>query len=449
MTEQEKRLAIHGGEKSVPSLGSSRPKVGVEEIMELLDLWPIGPERKRRIGDILAEEEADTLRPMAGPHLFRYYGPTESKVQQAEQAFAEAMGAQYVLGVNSCTSALIAALVACGVGPGDEVIVPGYTFFASASAAVVAKAIPVIAEVDESLTLDPDDLERKITKHTKAVIPVHMRGTGCDMDRVMAVAQKHGLRVIEDVAQACGASFQGKRLGTFGDCGCFSLDFYKIITSGEGGFITTDDERLYVRAQSYHDTAACWRPDRYARERMPGELFCGENYRMSELQGAVALAQVRRLDERLDRMRANQRRMLSGIERIAGLSFRKLPDPEGDAAVCVGLFCPDVETTKRVIPALQAEGIVAGGIYDATVRDWHIYTNWEHILERKTPTEEGCPYTCPYYKGDLPEYAADMCPRTLDLLSRSVHVAVSSDYTPEVCDRIAEGINKVMRVYLR
>jgi len=264
MTEQEKRLAVNGGKKAVPSLGPTRPKVGVEEIMELLDLWPIGPERKRRIGDILAEEE------MAGPHLFRYYGPTASKVQQAEQAFAETMGAQYVLGVNSCTSALIAALVACGVGPGDEVIVPGYTFFASASAAVVAKAIPVIAEVDESLTLDPEDLERKITKHTKAVIPVHMRGTGCDMDRVMAVAKKHDLRVIEDVAQACGASFKGKRLGTFGDCGCFSLDFYKIITSGEGGFITTDDERLYVLAESYHDRAACWRPVRYARVGLPG-----------------------------------------------------------------------------------------------------------------------------------------------------------------------------------
>lgn len=436
-------LAINGGPKAVKSLGPSQPKVGIEEILELLDLWHISPEAKRKIEETLQVEKGNKA-----PHLFRYYGTTPSKVRQLEEEFARLMDVPYALGVNSCTSALIAALVACGVGPGCEVIVPGYTFFASAAAVVVAKAIPVIAEVDDSLTLDPNDFENKITDRTKAVVPVHMRGMCCDMDAIMEIANKYNLKVIEDVAQACGGSFKGKRLGTFGDAGCFSLDFYKIITSGEGGLIITRDEWIYIRAQSYHDTAACWRPDRFGRERMPGELFAGENYRMSELQGAVALAQLRRLDALLTKMRSNKNRIKAGIHKINGLEFRKAPDAEGDTAICLVMYLPDVETTKKAIKAMQAEGVPAGGIYDATVRDWHIYSNWEHILEKKTATNDGCPYSCPYYEGSLPTYSVDMCPHTLDLLSRSVHIDISPDYTPQECDAIVEGINKVVQAYL-
>ena len=157
------------------------------------------------------------------------------------------------------------------------------------------KRQPVIAEVDDSLTLDPVDFENKITDRTKAVIVVHMRGVPCDMDRIMAIAKKHNIAVIEDVAQAIGGTYKGKPLGSFGDMGCFSLQFHKIITSGEGGLITTDDELLSDRAKAYHDTAACWRPERFAPPRYEGEVFPGVNFRMSELAGAVALAQLGKL----------------------------------------------------------------------------------------------------------------------------------------------------------
>ena len=205
-------------------------------------MFPGGTE----IGD---EEKKQVMEVLDRKYLFRYYGPEEypSKVRELETTFAQKVGARYALGVNSCTSALITALVACGVGPGDEVILPGYTFFATCAAVVAAKAIPVIAEVDETLTLDPDDVEKKITASTKAIMPVHMRGVPCNMDRLMAIAHKHNLAVIEDVAQAAGGTYRGKHLGTFGDCGCFSFQYHKIITAGEGGMVVTNNERLYDR----------------------------------------------------------------------------------------------------------------------------------------------------------------------------------------------------------
>jgi dTDP-4-amino-4,6-dideoxygalactose transaminase len=271
------------------SVGPYTSKIHKEELLELLDLWEFGPGVKEKIGAVI-EADAEHLK---GPHLFRYYNPRPSKVAAAERAFAEFVGAKHVLAVNSCTSALIASVRALGIGMGDEVIVPAYTFFASAAAVGVSNAIPVIADVDDTLTLDPKDVERKITPRTRAIIVVHMRGKPAQMDELMALAARHKLALIEDVAQAAGGSYKGRMLGSLGTLGCFSFDYYKILNSGEGGFLVTNDEWLSTRAQSWHDCAACWRPDRFASERREGELFCGENYRMSELQGAVALAQIR------------------------------------------------------------------------------------------------------------------------------------------------------------
>jgi dTDP-4-amino-4,6-dideoxygalactose transaminase len=338
-------------------------------------------------------------------------------------------------------------MVACEVGPGKEVIVPGYTFFATCAAVVVAKAIPVIAEVDESLGLDPNDVADKITDNTVAIAPVHMAGMPCHMEALMQVAHDRKLRVIEDVAQAGGGSYKGQLLGTFGDMGCFSLDFYKTFVSGEGGAIITDDEWLYTRAQSYHDTAACWRPDRYAKERAPGELFCGENYRLSELQGAVALAQLRKLPERIKAWRRNKQRILKQIEWRDGVSPQPSHDPEGEAAYTLTFFASSEPLAKRISEALAAEGVGAGGVYSSGVRDWHCYRFWEHILERKTATAEGCPFTCPYHDAPLPEYSPQMCPRTLDLLARAVRIAIAEWWTASDCDLIVAAINKVLRAY--
>lgn len=400
--------------------------------------------------EIGEEEKREVLEVLERKYLFRYYGPKEfpSKVAEFEKAFAEKMGAKYALAVNSCTSALISALVAVGVGPGCEVIVPGYTFFASCAAVIAAKAIPVIAEVDDSLTLDPADFERKITPRTKAVIPVHMRGVPCDMNSIMKIARKHNLAVVEDVAQANGGSYRGKKLGTFGDCGAYSLQYHKIITAGEGGVVTTDYPLLYDRLQAYHDTAACWRPDRFGLPRYKGEVFPGVNFRMAEIIGAISLAQLRKLDDLIARMRANKARIKSGIRDIKNIHFRRLNDPEGDTAICLIFFLPDSEITKKFVEALRAEGVEAGGIYNAGIPDWHIYAHWKHIIDKVTATPEGCPYTCPYYKGPAPEYTEDMCPKTLDYLSRSVHIDIPPQLTEEDCDLIAEAIRKVVDVLL-
>ena len=367
-------LASEGGPKAVTKLGPFPSKLGREELWELIDLWEFSPDNKQRIKEIL-EHEAN----IEGPHLFRYYNPKPSRVAAAEEAMRELIGTKYCLAVNSCTSALIASYRALGIGAGDEVIVPAYTFFASAAGVAACNGIPVIAEVDDSLTLDPEAAERAMTRRTKAIVVVHMRGAAGQMDALLDLAKRKGLPLVEDVAQAGGGSFQGKRLGSIGAMGCFSFDHYKVMSSGEGGFVTTDDEWLYTRAQSWHDTAACWRPDRFARERREGELFAGENYRMSELQGAVAIAQIRKTDGMLAGYRRARDLILAGIDKFPGLRFRRLTDPAGDTAICLIMFLPNPDVTRRAIEELHAEGVPAGGVYDSKVRDWHIYTYWEHM----------------------------------------------------------------------
>lgn len=425
MNEVTEKLAINGGPKAKTTPSIPMYPGGLE----------IGEEEKREVMEVLDRK-----------YLFRYYGPEEypSKVAELERRFAERTGAKNCLALNSCTSALISALVAVGVGPGDEVIVNGYTFFASCAAIVAARAIPVICEIDESMTMDPADLQRKITSHTKAVIAVHMRGAPCDMDAITSICRKHDLRLIEDCAQACGGSYRGKALGTFGDIGCFSFQYHKIITAGEGGACITDDDRLYDRLMGYHDTAACWRPDRFGGERYEGELFCGVNYRMSELTGAVMLAQLGKLERLLAAMRSNKQRIKEQISDLKGITLRRLNDPAGDTAICLMFMLDDAAAVSAFVDALKAEGVDAAGVFDKGIPDWHIYSHWKHVIDRATPTPDGCPYTCPHYKGDAPEsYSADMCPRTNEILSHTVHIDIPSQLTTEDCDMIANGIRKV------
>ena len=418
------RLAINGGAKAKTTPNYPMYPGGLE----------IGEEEKKQVMEVLDRK-----------YLFRYYGPENhpSKVREFELKFAEKVGAKYALAVNSCTSALISAMVACGVGPGDEVIVTGYTFFASCASIVAAKAIPIVVEIDETLTMDPSDIEKKITPATKAILVVHMRGVPCDMDKIMAIAKEHNLIVIEDVAQALGGTYKGKFLGTFGDCGCYSFQYHKIITAGEGGMIVTNDERLYDRCMSYHDTAACWRPDRFAEQRYEGELFCGVNYRMSELTGAVLLAQLGKLDRLLSLMRRNQKVIIDQIKDTKGIKLRPVNDPEGDVGICIMFYLNDKDKVQDFAEALKAEGVNAAGVFNSGIPDWHIYAHWKHVLEQKTPTTEGCPWTCPYHKGEPVEYSNDMNPKTLEYLGRVIHLDIPAQMSIEDCNMIAKAINKV------
>ncbi|MBT3320580.1 MAG: DegT/DnrJ/EryC1/StrS family aminotransferase [Clostridia bacterium] len=422
-----KKLAINGGAKAKTTPNFPMYPGGLE----------IGEEEKQQVMEVLDRK-----------YLFRYYGPEEypSKVRALETMFAGKADSKYALAVTSCTAALITSLVACGIGPGDEVIVTGYTFFASCASIVAANAIPVICEIDETLTMDPRDVEKKITPSTKAIMVVHMRGVPCDMDAIMAIAKKHDLKVIEDCAQAVGGTYKGKFLGTIGDCGCYSFQYHKTITAGEGGMIVTQDERLYDRCMGYHDTAACWRPDRFAEQRYEGELFVGVNFRMSELIGAVMIAQLNKLDSLLSLMRRNQKIIIDGIINTKGIEVRPRNDDDGDTGICLMFYLDTHEKVSPFVEALKAEGVGAAGVFDSGIPDWHIYAHWKHIVKKKSATVKEWPWSSAFYKGNV-EYSEDMNPKTLELLGRIVHLDIPSQMSEKDCEMIAEAINKVAAVF--
>src|SRR6266487_389771 len=344
-------------------------------------------------------------RVIESKNLFRYYGVGDGpdEVVSFEREFAEHMGVKHALCVNAGSSALICALIGAGVVEGDEVIVPAYTWNATPNAVLASRALPVLAEVDESLTLDPADVERKITPRMRAILPVHMRGAPAAMDELVAIAKKHELVLIEDVCQAAGATYRGRRLGTFGDAGAFSLQFNKIITTGEGGVMITDRDDLYELAIDVHDCAGSVRRD----AGLP--RFPGWNFRASELIGAVARVQLTRLDGLLERMRANHAQLSEEVAALPGLTLRSPNDEGGDAGIALIAFTQSAALAREATAALQAEGVLATQIYSPDVIDLHVYPYWQPVLDAISSAGE-----------PLPD-----CPRTLDLLGRTVHVDVS------------------------
>lgn len=417
----------------------SYKKFSTDELMEVIGVFNVSPETQAQIRNLL---DRDPVQPDAG-NFFRYYNPN-SRTDRFEKMVCEKTGARYALAVNSGTSALIAAMVAAEIGPGDEVIVPAYTFFASASAVVVAKAIPVITEIDETLTLDPAAVEKNITPKTKAILPVHMLGLPSKMNELRAIAAKHKIKIIEDTAQAFGGKYKGRYLGTLGDIGCISLDAYKVIATGEGGLVLTNDEWLYTRAQSWHDAAACWRPDRYARERKPGELFCGENYRMPELCAAVGIAQIRKLDAINAATRAVWKQLRAEVKLPACAKWVESNDPDGVCGYSLGML---FDTQDQAVKAIKAD-IGLGGLASNAqgVRDWHVYWSWEHILEQKSVTREGCPFTCPHV-GKRPTYTTDMCPQTKNIMLRlattRITPAYDADWATQFAGQLSVNLKKL------
>ena len=233
---------------------------------------------------------------------------------------------KHALATTSGSASLIVSLLALGIGPGDEVIVPAYTFVATYSSVIFTGAMPVLAEIDESLNLDPGGIEKRITSRTRAILPVHMLGNACDMEPILRIAKRHGLAVLEDACQALGGSYHGKRLGCIGEIGAFSLNVFKTITAGDGGSVVTDDEALYTRAFALHDQGHT--PHRTGVQ-VGERSILGMNFRMNELTGAVALAQLRKLDGILATLRGKKAKFKERITGIPGTHFRKLNDPDG------------------------------------------------------------------------------------------------------------------------
>jgi dTDP-4-amino-4,6-dideoxygalactose transaminase len=365
------------------------------------------------IGD---EEIAEVLDVLRSRRLSRYGPDDESfpaKVRSFEEAVAREAGARFALALNAGSSGLFVALLALGIGPGDEVIVPGFTFVATISAVVYARATPVLAEIDSTFNLDPDDVEARITPRTRAIIAVHMLGNPARLAELRAVADRHGLALIEDAAQAFGATYRGRWLGTYGDVGVYSFNEYKTITCGDGGMVVTNDEGLYRRCFAIHDQGHS--PLRRGIE-IGARPFLGLNFRMTELEGAVLLAQLRKLPMIRARLRANRDLVRSIIAELPRLEFRELPDPEGDLATHLVVSFPDAAIAKSVTRELGAITLDHSG--------WHVYSEMEHVLARRTPTGRGCPFDCPCRAGDGPLYRRGMLPRTDELLGRSMSFAI-------------------------
>lgn len=379
-----------------------------------------------------AEEREAVLEVIESQSLFRYYGPQLlNKTEAFEAAFAEQTGTTWALGVSSGTAALRVALMALGVGPGDEVIVPCYTFVATIGAVVQCGAVPVFADLDESFNIDPVDLERRITPYTKAVVPVHFSGVPSRMDEIMAVCRPRGIYVLEDVAQAAGSSYKGRRTGSIGDIGSYSFQLNKIITAGEGGAVTTSDPQLIENAIRFHDQGF-WRG-----KWDEGQIF-GENYRMGELTAAVMLEQLKKLDTILDNMRARKNRILSQIGSANKVTFRDRVDPEGDAGNSITWICGSKEEAKEFIRLLNAENVTCGQPYGGQV----VYMAWPQVREKRTINPKSSPWNNPFYKGNA-AYEPGLCPRAEDLVSRAVWVGVMPTLTETDADQVAEGFLKV------
>jgi len=373
--------------------------------------------------DVGEEELAAVERVIRSKNLYRHYGVGDGphEVDTFEREFAAFMGARHALCVNGGSSALICGLIAAGVGEGDEVVIPAYTWNATPNAVLASGALPVLAEVDESLTLDPADVERKLTPRTKAILPVHMRGAPADMTALAGLAERHGLVLVEDACQAAGASFAGRRLGTFGDAGAFSLQFNKIITTGEGGLMITDRTDLYELAIDVHDCGGRWR-------RGAGvPRFPGWNFRASELVGAIGRVQLRRLDGLLERMRANHERLAEEVATLPGLRLRRPNDDGGDACVALIAFTETARLAEDAVAALQTEGVSALQVYSPDVIDLHVYPYWQPVLDAIAAAGASTPE----------------CPRTLDLLERAVHVDVSPMCDEQDLEEIALAFRKV------
>ena len=302
------------------------------------------------------------------------------------------------------------ALAALGVGAGDEVITQGFTFVATWEAILDTGAVPVFCEVDQTLCLDPVDLEKKITERTKCIVPVHMMGSQARINEIKAIADAKGIPVLEDTAQSAGGFLNGKHLGTFGKVGTFSFDAVKTLTTGEGGMLITDDEELWRSASEYHDHGHDHKPVGRGNE---GRRFIGNNFRMMELQGALGLVQLKKLPAMVDKYRQTKAALKEALAQVPGVTLRQVPDEAGDSATFVSWFLESPEAAKKfnAVLAEAGQGAVPWG-----VNTWHSYTNWEHLHAGSTNLNNGWPFT--RSDGGLLKYDPDALPQTKALLDR-------------------------------
>lgn len=394
--------------------------------------------------ELIGQEEIKEVMDVLETGVLMRYGFDKErkgvfKVRRLEEEFAQYCGVKYALGVTSGSSALKVALTAMDVGPGDEVLVPAFTFLATYEAVLEVGAIPVMCDIDDTLNFDPEEIEKKKTRYTKAVIPVHMCGSAAKIDKIMRIARKNKLVVLEDNAQGCGASFKGKKLGGFGDMGIFSFDYYKTLTTGEGGMVITNNKKLYLRSEWYSDHGHDHNPK--VSRALEGRTILGSNYRMNELQGAVGLAQLRKLDYIVAEQRKNKAVIKEALARVPGVKFRTLPDPAGDSATFLAFNLPEEKA------ALKFQKLLAAGGLDTTCyknNKWHYVPNWEHFLAFSTAGSKQYPFKDKANKGRV-KYSRKSIPFAEDILSRTLVMGIAVRMSGEKLGAITKAIENAAK----
>ena len=335
--------------------------------------------------EIFGDEERREVQDVLDSGVLMRYGFDGArnghwKALTMEKELAQTLGCAHAHVCSSGTAAVATALAACGVGAGDEVVVAPFTFVADIEMILMAGAVPVFADIDETLCLNPGSVEKAITDKTKAVLVVHMCGSMARIDELAAICAERGVVLIEDAAQALGAHFRGKALGTFGKAGCFSFDYVKTITCGEGGAVVTDDDDVYEIVQAYTDHGH----DHVGSDRgAEGHPHIGANHRISELNAAVGVAQLRKLDRIVERQRANKAFIKEGLTGLNRVSFRELPDPSGDSATFLSFFLPSEEEARQAARDLAAVGV--DGCFYWYDNNWHYHRRWDHLKQMKAP----------------------------------------------------------------
>ena len=387
------------------------------------------------------EIEAVTKTLKMPENLFRYNSDFETQCMLLEKELSLKTGIKHALFVASGTSALTLCLSAYGIGPGDEVIIPGYTYIATASAVTNAGAVPVIAEIDDSLSIDPVDAESKITAYTKAIIAVHMQGVPGRMAALRSLADKRGIILIEDACQAVGSTYKGAHSGAASHAAAWSLNFYKILTCGEGGVFLCNDDDAFIRGVNAHDPGSpMWKSGLTRNSRLAP--FTQLGVRGNEVCASVARVQLTKMDKILGKTRSLKKLFLSRLNKPVHYHLQYVDDPEGDCGISAALIVRDSETTKRMADMLNETGMDIGSAYNDGFPDRHIYAYWDSILNKQGTTSLGYPWSDPSYKGNV-EYSKDMCPKTLDILSRSLRISIHLNLTEQNMIEFAEAINYV------
>ncbi len=370
---------------------------------------------------------------------FRWYGSGSTppmKVATFEKEFAARMQTRYALAVTSGTAALQYAMGALRIGPGDEVILPAWTWHSCYSAIVLAGALPVFAEIDESFNIDPSDIEHRITPQTKVILAAHLQGNACDMDRILSIAAKHGIRVLEDCAQSVGASYKGRPVGSMGDIAIYSLQLNKTITAGEGGAVVTNDPVLFEGASRFHDVGAF----RSLHEKVSGghrlDAFAGTNFRMNEFSGGVLLAQLGKLDMIVRDARANARRVYDGIRDLPNLKLRHLPDPDGELGAGIYFGFPGKERRDRFTVAMKNANVPVVPPIGSV-----LLPTQEYIEQKRTVHPAWPSFTTE--RGRSIPYGAACCQRTIDILNRYAGVLMDPKFTRHDTEDIVAAIRRV------